>query len=187
VINEKRLLQTAGLRGDECYDYTGHVLFAWHAPELWRRFTISLRRLLDGHLRDTGEAANSVRINYIKVTELQRRAVPHFHAVIRLDAPPVPGEPPTAPVCSITAADLAVLVQQAARAVTLTVTDPDSTGDGNGLALRFGTQTDIQPLEPTRATGTDKEVRRAHDYVRRPTRTTVRTRRTCPGTQCRTR
>jgi hypothetical protein len=74
----------------ECCDYTGHVLFAWHAPELWRRFTIALRRLLDGRLRDTGEAANSVRINYIKVAELQRRAIPHFHAVIRLDAPPVP-------------------------------------------------------------------------------------------------
>jgi hypothetical protein len=60
------------------------------------------------------------------------------------------------PVCSITAADLAVLVQRAARAVTLTVADADSTGDGNGLALRFGTQTDTQPLEPTRATGTDE-------------------------------
>ena len=79
-----------------------------------------------------GEAAKSVRINYVKVAELQRRAIPHFHAVIRLDAPPVPGEPPTPPVSSITAADLAVLVQRAARAVTVTVTDPDNPGDGDG-------------------------------------------------------
>jgi hypothetical protein len=134
---------------DDCYDYTGHVLFAWHAPELWRRFTISLRRLLDSHLRAMGEAANSVRINYVKVAEMQRRAIPHFHAVIRLDAPPVPGEPPTAPVSSITATDLAVLVQRAARAVTLTVTDPDSPGDGDGPVLRFGTQ----PLQPNRGDG----------------------------------
>nr|WP_244324491.1 replication initiator [Mycobacterium timonense] len=28
----------------DCYDYTGHVLFTWHLPELWRRFTITLRR-----------------------------------------------------------------------------------------------------------------------------------------------
>ena len=105
---------------EDCYDYTGHVLFAWHAPELWRRFTITLRRLLDSHLRAMGEAAKSVRLNYVKVAELQRRAIPHFHAVIRLDAPPVPGEPPTPPVTSITAADLAVLVQRAARAVTVT-------------------------------------------------------------------
>ena len=138
---------------EDCYDYTGHVLFAWHAPELWRRFTISLRRLLDSHLRAMGEAANSVRINYVKVAEMQRRAIPHFHAVNRLDAPPVPGEPPTAPVSSITATDLAVLVQRAARAVTLTVTDPDNPGDGDSRALRFGTQTDTQPLQPNRGDG----------------------------------
>ena len=78
---------------DDCYDYTGHVLFAWHAPELWRRFTIALRRLLDSHLRAIGEVAGSVGINYVKVAEMQRRAIPHFHAVIRLDGPPAPGEP----------------------------------------------------------------------------------------------
>ncbi len=29
----------------DCYDYVAHVLFTWHAPELWRRFTIRVRRL----------------------------------------------------------------------------------------------------------------------------------------------
>ena len=28
----------------DCYDYTGSVLFNAYAPELWRRFTITLRR-----------------------------------------------------------------------------------------------------------------------------------------------
>ncbi len=137
----------------DCYDYTGHVLFAWHAPELWRRFTISLRRLLDSHLRGMGEAAKSVRINYVKVAEMQRRAIPHFHAVIRLDAPPETGEPPMPPSSSITATDFAVLVQRAARAVTLTVTAPDSPDDGDDRVLRFGTQTDTQPLQSNRGTG----------------------------------
>jgi hypothetical protein len=137
----------------DCYDYTGHALFAWHAPELWRRFTIGLRRLLNNHLRAMGEAANSVRINYVKVAEMQRRAIPHFHAVIRLDGPPVPAEPPTAPVASITATDLAMLVQRAAHAVTLTVTDPKLPGDRDGLVLRFGTQTDTQPLQANRDGG----------------------------------
>ena len=136
---------------DDCYDYTGHVLFAWHAPELWRRFTIALRRLLDSHLRAIGEVADSVGINYVKVTEMQRRAIPHFHAVIRLDGPPLPGQPPTPPVSSITATDLAVMVVRAARAVTLTVTDPDS--DGDRRVLRFGSQTDTQPLQPTKDAG----------------------------------
>ena len=138
---------------EDCYDYTGHVLFAWHAPELWRRFTITLRRLLDSHLRAVGEAAKSVCINYVKVAELQRRAIPHFHAVIRLDAPPVPGEPPTAPVSSITATDLAMLVQRAARTAALTVTVPDSPCDRDGRVLRFGTQTDTQPLQRNQGDG----------------------------------
>lgn len=30
----------------DCYDYTAHIAFNWHAPELWRRFTITLRRNL---------------------------------------------------------------------------------------------------------------------------------------------
>src|SRR4029077_15868407 len=123
---------------DACYDYTGHVLFAWHAPELWRRFTISLRRLLNSHLRALGDAADSVRVNYVKVAEMQRRAIPHFHAVIRLDAPREAGEPPLPPVSSITATELAMLVQRAARAVTLSVSRPERPDDGDGLALRFG-------------------------------------------------
>ena len=121
---------------DDCYDYTGHVLFTWHAPELWRRFTIALRRLLDSHLRAIGEVAGSVGINYVKVTEMQRRAIPHFHAVIRMDGPPAPGDLSRPPVSSITATDLAMLVQRAARAVTLTVTDPDSDGDGSRDTFR---------------------------------------------------
>jgi hypothetical protein len=145
----------------DCYDYTGHVLFAWHAPELWRRFTISLRRLLDCHQRAIGEAATGVRLNYVKVAEMQRRAIPHFHAVIRLDGPPAPGEPPTPPVSSITATDLAVLVQRAARAVTLTVTDPEPPDDADARVLRFGTQTDTQPLEPNHGHGPGEPPRRS--------------------------
>ena len=30
----------------DCYDYQGQVAFNWYAPELWRRFTITLRRRL---------------------------------------------------------------------------------------------------------------------------------------------
>ena len=28
----------------DCYDYASHVVWQWWAPELWRRFTIALRR-----------------------------------------------------------------------------------------------------------------------------------------------
>lgn len=92
-----------------------------------------------------GEAAKSVRINYVKVAELQRRAIPHFHAVVRLDAPPVPAKPTTTAVSSITAADLVVVVQRAAHAVTLTVTVPERPGDGDARVLRFGTPSYSKP------------------------------------------
>lgn len=136
---------------EDCYDYVGHTLFAWHAPELWRRFTISLRRLLNSHLRGIGEPTTGVRVNYVKVAEMQRRAIPHFHAAIRLDGPLTPGKPPAPPDSAITATDLAVLVQLAARAVTLVVSDPHCPDESGGVELRFGTQTDAQPLNTTGA------------------------------------
>lgn len=37
----------------ECYAYTDHVVWQWHAPELWRRFTIALRRQLAPHPHPT--------------------------------------------------------------------------------------------------------------------------------------
>jgi hypothetical protein len=96
-----------------CYDYTNHVLFTWHAPELWRRFTIRLRRLLGRELRARAESADQTRISFVKVVELQRRGLPHFHAVIRLDAAGERDEPPAAPATSISARDLVVLTYRA--------------------------------------------------------------------------
>ena len=40
----------------DCYDYTGSVLFNACAPELWRRFTITLRRTLARQAGLTGKA-----------------------------------------------------------------------------------------------------------------------------------
>ena len=120
----------------ECYDYLGHVLFTWHAPELWRRFTIRVRRLLQRELRDRGEPPDQTRISFMKVVELQRRALPHFHAVIRLDAASEPGQPPAAPVTTVTAKDLVDLVHRAATDTALAVL--------NNKTLRFGEQIDVK-------------------------------------------
>jgi hypothetical protein len=77
-------------RGDavcpDCYDYVGQVVWQYHAPELWRRFTIRLRRELARTLGVTQRAASRVvRVQFAKVAEFQRRGVVHFHAIIRLD------------------------------------------------------------------------------------------------------
>ena len=120
----------------ECYDYLGHVLFSWHAPELWRRFTIRLRRLLHRELGVRGESPSAIRISFMKVVELQRRGLPHFHAVIRLDTASEPGQPPSAPDTGITALDFVALARRAASDVEII--------RAGGRTSRFGDQTGYQ-------------------------------------------
>jgi hypothetical protein len=125
------------------YDYAGHVLFSWWAPELWRRFTIALRRQLATALRAGGADPAGVRVSFVKVVEFQRRAVPHFHAIIRLDGPPGADGQPTPPpaAAGVDAVALAGLVHEAAARVVI-----DVPGPGGEVAVRFGAQTDAQPL-----------------------------------------
>jgi hypothetical protein len=124
----------------DCYDYPAHIAFNWHAPELWRRFTIALRRSL---ARTTGltaaEFIQRCRVSFVKVAEFQRRGMVHFHALIRLDGP---GEDYQPPQIGVDAAGLAEAIRQAAAHVRLTVEMPD----GSGLVLRFGDQLDIQTV-----------------------------------------
>jgi hypothetical protein len=101
----------------DCYDYTGAVLFNACAPELWRRFTITLRRSLARQAGLTNKAlAAQVRISFAKVAEYQRRGVVHFHAIIRLDGP---AGPTTAPPAWATVALLTAAIAHAARSVNL--------------------------------------------------------------------
>jgi len=79
----------------DCYDYTGQVLFNALAPELWRRFTLALRRRLAKAAGLTLTAfKDTLVVSFAKVAEYQRRGVVHFHAVIRLDGPDGPTSTP---------------------------------------------------------------------------------------------
>lgn len=137
----------------DCYDYIGHVLFTWNMPELWRRFTITLRRTLRRELRASGADPDAVRVSFIKVVELQARLVPHIHALIRLDPCNDNDDPEQADWESpISASELAAIIQDATRTVAVTVTD--SSSDTATRVIRFGTQVDTQPIE-NRHAGTD--------------------------------
>ncbi len=131
----------------QCYDYGAHVLFTWWAPELWRRFTIALRRQVAAAVRAAGGDRSLVRVSFVKVVEFQRRAVPHFHAVIRLDgASDSDGQPAPPPAqVGIGAGRLAGLVHQVAAQVSVQVAGPNATT----VTVRFGTQTDAQPITPS--------------------------------------
>jgi hypothetical protein len=122
----------------ECYDYLGHVHFAWHAPELWRRFTIHLRRSLSRTLKRCGADPKDTKASFVKVVELQRRGVPHFHAVVRLDAASARGDEPSPPEFHLDMADFIDLVRAAVVHTKLAL-DVDR-------VLRFGEQLDIKAV-----------------------------------------
>jgi hypothetical protein len=128
----------------DCYDYTGSVLFNACAPELWRRFTITLRRALARQAGLTNKAlAAQLRVSFAKVAEYQRRGVVHFHAIIRLDGPTGPSTPPPA---WATVALLTAAIAQAADAVHL------DTPAAPGLPARtlcWGREHDTRPITTT--------------------------------------
>ena len=128
----------------ECYDYTGSVLFNAYAPELWRRFTITLRRTLARQAGLTNKAlAAQVRVSYAKVAEYQRRGVVHVHAIIRLDGP---AGPATAPPAWATFALLTAAIGQAIRIVRVV------TPAAPRVAVRtlgWGREHDTRPITTT--------------------------------------
>src|SRR5919112_2833907 len=129
----------------DCYDYPTHLVWQWWAPELWRRFTIALRRQLARHLGLSETATRQlVRVQFAKVAEYQRRGVIHFHALIRLDGQPTDLDAYPAPTVQIDSATLADLVRAAAGSVTYTAPAIDS--NDQLRRLRFGAQLDARPV-----------------------------------------
>nr|WP_083977323.1 replication initiator [Herbidospora sakaeratensis] len=128
----------------DCYDYSGAVLWNAHAGELWRHFTRDLLAVL-ARQRGVSRAdlRRQLRVSYAKVAEYQTRGLVHFHAVIRLDGPDGPGDPPpswaTVP-----------LLEEAIRSTAEQVTVTASTGvrgdNRPGVTLRWGKQLDVQPV-----------------------------------------
>jgi len=67
------------------------VVWQWWAPDLWRRFTIALRRLIAHTLGVPAvRLAEVATVQYAKVAEYQLRGLVHFHALVRLDGPRTP-------------------------------------------------------------------------------------------------
>ncbi|MFF8454655.1 replication initiator protein RepSA [Streptomyces albidoflavus] len=125
----------------ERYDYAGAVLWNNHAGDLWRRFTIYLRREIAARAGITQAALKeSCRVSFGKVAEFQKRGAIHFHAVVRFDGPAGPDSAPPAWV-SIT------LLDDAIRAAAARVSVPiPAAGAYPARTLKWGTQIDVQPI-----------------------------------------
>ncbi len=138
----------------DCYRYTDHLLWQWHAPELWRRYTQLVRTALARRAGLTGKAFKErARLAYTKVVEFQARGVIHVHVVVRLDGP---DGPESAPLVGLDADDLAAAVHEVAGRQRLTIT-PEGI---EPIALRWGEQVDTRPITPS--AGRDDVEGRAH-------------------------
>ena len=141
----------------ECYDYLAHVVWQFHANELWRRFLIALQRRLASMCGLTvAELRDHLKVSFSKVVEFQARAAVHFHAPVRLDGPDGPDGGP----CDLrlTASDLEAAVDHAASRVSVTSTPLP---DGTVYELRFGTQLDTRTIRDT-ADRERRETRQVH-------------------------
>ncbi|WP_146927192.1 replication initiator [Cellulomonas xylanilytica] len=148
----------APLCGD-CYDTVSAIVWQWHAPELWRRFTIALRRQLavELGLRDR-DLKHHARLEYAKVAEFQARGLVHFHALVRMDGPDGAGSP-----APIGAAMLQHAVGHAAAAVTCTALPLDDR-DVERI-LRFGAQTHVRIVREGTVAGDEITAEQVAGYL----------------------
>ncbi|UQI42981.1 plasmid replication initiator protein [Streptomyces sp. HU2014] len=124
-----------------CYDYPGHVLWHAHTGLLWDRFTRATRR----HLATAAGLPQTrfrdhARLSFAKVAEYQRRAAVHVHAVVRLDGPDGPADPP--PPWGTTDL-LTTAIREAARSTVVRTPYSPAAGEHH---LRWGAQLDARPL-----------------------------------------
>ncbi len=129
----------------DCYDYNAAVVWNAHAPELWRRTVIGIRR----RLAKLAEAHGvRVRLSYAKVAEFQRRGQVHFHAIFRLDGhDPARPERVVPPPPAITADVLAGVIQVVAGSAWFaTVPHP---AKPKGWDIAWGAQVDPRVVRLT--------------------------------------
>ena len=133
-----------------CYDYESHIIWQWWAPELWRRFTIALRRNLAHRLgvpTSPTALAKVATVQYAKVAEYQLRGAIHFHALIRLDGPKTDeGFAPAPP--HVSASMLADVIAETVAQVRYE--PPAAYATDPGRVLAFGAQVDARAVRATR-------------------------------------
>jgi hypothetical protein len=139
----------------DCYDHDAQVVWNVMARELWRRTTITIHRQLRRISRQRGIPERRIayvsngklrtrlvppwRLSFGSAAEMQRRAVVHFHAIIRLDGYD-PDQPDAIlpPPPELDAADLVAAIDHAARTVAFTT--PAHPRKPDGWPIGWGEQ-----------------------------------------------
>ncbi len=134
----------------KCFDYRGSVLWNATSSRLWNRTVTRLRQAVGAtHGLSEAELRRIAQLNYLKVAELQRRGLVHFHIVIRADGPSGPGsEPPEWLDAQLLEACLRDLVAR----VHLRAID--------GRSVKWGTQCEMHVI-----TSAEDDDRRVASYI----------------------
>ncbi|MFD8571407.1 replication initiator protein RepSA [Streptomyces sp. NPDC059639] len=126
----------------ETYDYAGAVLWNNHASELWRFFTIYLRREIAARAGLTQKAAREQsKVSFGKVAEYQKRGAIHFHAVVRFDGPDGPDSPPPH------WATVALLTDAIHAAAARVRVDLDASGEHPARVFCWGDRLDVREIK----------------------------------------
>ncbi|MGO4363103.1 replication initiator [Terrabacter sp. RAF57] len=135
----------------DCYDYASHIVWQWWAPELWRRFTIALRRVLARMFGISADRlAKIATVQFARVAEYQLRGLVHFHALVRVDGKATDDDSHAPAPAGITAALLSTAIETAAASVWFDA--PPLFGGDLVRRLRFGSQVDARPVRDAHRT-----------------------------------
>ena len=124
----------------DCYDYLGHVVWQFHAPELWRRAVQDVSRQLAARLDvPVSKVSKIASRQYGRTAEMQARGAVHFHALFRLDGPAEHG------IGAACAVDVDVMVEAIHAAFARTRVVAPRTGEQDlERALQWGRQIDVR-------------------------------------------
>ncbi|MGB8195623.1 MAG: replication initiator [Acidimicrobiales bacterium] len=121
---------------EKCFDYRGAVLWNAHSSRLWNNTIQLIRRLLaaEGGVGQPN-LSTVAQLHYLKVAEVQRRGLAHFHCVLRLDGPKsIEAEPPKWASAEVLESVVRASIERA------------SAPDVDGHLARWGRIYDIQDL-----------------------------------------
>src|SRR5437773_7760778 len=129
----------------DCYDHDAQVVWNLASGELWRRTRIGIERFVRRRAQALGVDPETVKVTYGKAAEMQRRAVIHFHAIIRIDGTQPGHREVTLPApAGLDGLDLVAAIEHAAGATAFT-TDPHPDHPA-GWRIAWGTQVDPRPI-----------------------------------------
>jgi hypothetical protein len=124
---------------DECFDYEGAVLWNAHSSKLWNNTIQLIRRSVAeaGGVSQT-HLARVAQLHYLKVAEMQRRGLIHFHIVLRADgAGAIDASPPP------------WLTSELLTGIVRTSVGRTVAVRADGRTLHWGKRLDIQDLGAT--------------------------------------